>query len=221
MSITNALFALDLVLTLPCSHYRTTDQDARAKDRKVLKVSSTYLAIYACLPFFLAPAVHIFVPYSPRSIARRDRLVYKTLLIMYIAVLIGTEMTLKMANNFTPSMSRWYTHRTAFYLLNPMLELLCLIAIIPFDLPHAFGDSNAAVLHAINQWEAHRRGGVRSKSIDSLQGEKESDHSEKDLKETPFTSVHEALQATSPNHKPGMWTEVPQEIKERAFREAA
>lgn len=200
---------------------RTTDQSARAKDRKVLKFSSTYLAVYACLPFFFAPAVHLFVPYSSRSIARRDRLVFKTLLIMYIAALVGTEMTLKMANNFTPvTMGKWYSHRTAFYLLNPMLELLCLVAIIPFDLPHAFGDSNAAVLNAVNrQWETQDAG--RSKSLDSLPGEKDSHHSGKDAKDTTPTSVPEALQATTPNYKPGMWTEAPENTKERVLEEGA
>lgn len=115
-------------------HDLCTDPTIAARGRIVPKISSTYIAIYSDLPFFLVPLIWV-----------------KILLIMWISVLLGLELTAKCTNIYHPmTVGRWYNTRTAFYLFTPLLELLSIVVIGVFDLPQVFWDSNAAVLHAIN-----------------------------------------------------------------------
>ncbi len=207
------------LLTL-VSTSRTNDINIIPRDRDVLKFSSVYLSVYALVPCILAPLVHFLVPYSPRSILNRDRAKYMPLLICYISLLIGMELVLRCASNFrgtsaaTGGKMVWYAQRPAFYLTTPMLELLAIVVIIPFDLPHAFGGSNAPVLEAINRRAALlENGGLGEKedrqhedAKDTVDSAEERSRGGKNAPE--HLTVAQALRATTPNYKPGFWTTV-------------
>lgn len=127
----------------------TTDASVKRKTQYPLKISTIYIAVYTCLPFFLAPTLYFALPRGPIVIAKRVWV--RVLLIMWISLCLGVELTTKAVNVFEPArLHSWYGTRWGFYVFTPMLELLVIIPIILIDLCHLFGDSNASVLNAIN-----------------------------------------------------------------------
>ena len=167
---------------------RTTNAKIKAQDSIVIKISSTYIAAYASLPFVLAPLVLFTVAPSRRSIA--TRIPWKVALVMFVSALVGLEQCLRCGNNFNPAKQGvWYNRRYSFYLLTPFLELLCIVALLVVDLPHAFGDSNSAVLDVLNRGDE-----------DDIEESKSARSHENDLRE--------ALHTTTTTWKPKRWTVV-------------
>lgn len=165
---------------------RTTNPRIKAQDSIVIKISSTYIATYASLPFVLAPLVLFVVAPSRRSIA--TRIPWKVALVMFVSALVGLEQCLRCGNNFNPTMQGvWYNRRYSFYLLTPFLELLSIVALLVVDLPHAFGDSNSAVLDVLNRGD-------------------DGDVEESKSGWTHDNELREALQATTTTWKPKRWT---------------
>lgn len=158
----------------------TTNLAIKQRTGIVIKISSTYLATYASLPFVLVPIIVALVKRSPKSIVICEH--YKAGQIMWTSALVGVELSLRCASNYgVASLTRWYSTRASFYVSTPMLELLCILPLFLINLPHAFGDSNVSVLSMLN----------KDDSDDKYDEE-----------------LHNALRQTTTTWREGIWQEV-------------
>lgn len=140
-----------LVLTVVpgVQSFLTTNPNTFAIDSTFRKFSIIYLTVYSGLPVFFTLFVVLTVPREQKSITRH---VYRKAIVIIIAsALLALEMGVRTAQTFNkPGQHPWFMSKEAFYLLIPLPELIVLALYALMDLPHLFGDSNAAVLRAIN-----------------------------------------------------------------------